>query len=134
MTLSIRISATRQPARGRLAYQGISNHRSIFYGSPLWCHVSLAHGLHAQPVNPTLDVNTPDGTFKAYVTRPAIVPAPAIVVVQEIFGVCHDNEGRHIPVVDFAGLHLEVRIAASSPKPPGAWAEAAGTARILRAG
>jgi carboxymethylenebutenolidase len=41
-------------------------------------------------VNSTLDVNTPDGTFKAYITRPAILPAPAIVVVQEIFGVNAD--------------------------------------------
>jgi hypothetical protein len=32
-------------------------------------------------VNPTLNVNAEDGTFKAYIARPAIVPAPAIVVV-----------------------------------------------------
>jgi carboxymethylenebutenolidase len=41
-------------------------------------------------MNPTLEVNTPDGTFKAYIARPAILPAPAIVVVQEIFGVNAD--------------------------------------------
>jgi carboxymethylenebutenolidase len=41
-------------------------------------------------VTRTLDVNTPDGTFKAYLARPAITPAPAIVVVQEIFGVNED--------------------------------------------
>jgi carboxymethylenebutenolidase len=41
-------------------------------------------------VNPTLDVNTPDGAFKAYIARPAILPAPAVVVVQEIFGVNAD--------------------------------------------
>jgi carboxymethylenebutenolidase len=41
-------------------------------------------------VNPTLDINTPDGTFKAYIARPAVVSAPAIVVVQEIFGVNAD--------------------------------------------
>ena len=41
-------------------------------------------------MNPTLEVNTPEGTFKAYIARPAIVPAPAIVVVQEIFGVNAD--------------------------------------------
>jgi carboxymethylenebutenolidase len=41
-------------------------------------------------VNPSIDVNTPDGTFKAYIARPAIVPAPAIVVIQEIFGVNAD--------------------------------------------
>jgi carboxymethylenebutenolidase len=41
-------------------------------------------------VNSTLDVNTLVGTFKAYIARPAILPAPAIVVVQEIFGVNAD--------------------------------------------
>ena len=41
-------------------------------------------------MNPTLDVNTPDGAFKAYIARPAILPAPAVVVVQEIFGVNAD--------------------------------------------
>jgi carboxymethylenebutenolidase len=41
-------------------------------------------------VNPTLNVNTADGSFKAYIARPAIIPAPAIVVVQEIFGVNAD--------------------------------------------
>ena len=41
-------------------------------------------------MDPTPDVNTPDGTFKAYIARPAIVPAPVIVVVQEIFGVNAD--------------------------------------------
>jgi carboxymethylenebutenolidase len=50
----------------------------------------IAHNIQEQPVNPTLDVNTPDGTFKAYIARPAILPAPAIVVVQEIFGVNAD--------------------------------------------
>ncbi len=34
-----------------------------------------------------LTVNTPDGAFSAYVARPAAAKAPAIVVIQEIFGV-----------------------------------------------
>ena len=34
-----------------------------------------------------LDVTTPDGAFSAYVARPAAATAPAIVVIQEIFGV-----------------------------------------------
>jgi carboxymethylenebutenolidase len=41
-------------------------------------------------VNRTIDVNTADGSFKAYIARPAILPAPAIVVIQEIFGVNAD--------------------------------------------
>ena len=41
-------------------------------------------------MNLTLDVNTSDGSFKAYIARPATVPAPAIVVIQEIFGVNTD--------------------------------------------
>jgi carboxymethylenebutenolidase len=35
-------------------------------------------------------VNTPDGSYRAYVARPEVLPAPAIVVVQEIFGVNAD--------------------------------------------
>lgn len=35
----------------------------------------------------TLEIKTPDGAFSAYVARPAQTPAPAIVVIQEIFGV-----------------------------------------------
>jgi carboxymethylenebutenolidase len=34
-----------------------------------------------------LIIQTPDGDFGAYVARPAVEPAPAIVVLQEIFGV-----------------------------------------------
>jgi carboxymethylenebutenolidase len=34
-----------------------------------------------------LSVATPDGAFSAYVARPAAAKAPAIVVIQEIFGV-----------------------------------------------
>lgn len=35
----------------------------------------------------TLKINTPDGAFSAYVARPKTASAPAIVVIQEIFGV-----------------------------------------------
>jgi carboxymethylenebutenolidase len=35
----------------------------------------------------TLSINTQDGDFSAYVARPAAASAPAIVVIQEIFGV-----------------------------------------------
>ena len=38
----------------------------------------------------SITINTPDGSFKAYVARPAVQPAPAIVVIQEIFGVNAD--------------------------------------------
>jgi carboxymethylenebutenolidase len=41
-------------------------------------------------MNETLSITTPDGTFSAYVARPAQQPAPAIVVLQEIFGVNPD--------------------------------------------
>jgi carboxymethylenebutenolidase len=50
----------------------------------------LAHALQEKTVNQTLDITTHDGTFKAYIARPAVLPAPAIVVVQEIFGVNAD--------------------------------------------
>ena len=32
-------------------------------------------------------ISTPDGSFSAYLARPAQTPAPAVVVIQEIFGV-----------------------------------------------
>ncbi|MBV9510814.1 MAG: dienelactone hydrolase family protein [Caulobacteraceae bacterium] len=35
----------------------------------------------------TVTLATPDGSFTAYVAHPAISPAPAVVVIQEIFGV-----------------------------------------------
>jgi carboxymethylenebutenolidase len=35
-------------------------------------------------------VQTADGSFNAYLARPAVLPAPVIVVVQEIFGVNAD--------------------------------------------
>lgn len=35
----------------------------------------------------TITLTVPDGTFSAYVARPAATPAPAVVVIQEIFGV-----------------------------------------------
>ena len=34
-----------------------------------------------------ISIRTPDGDFSAYVARPAAEKAPAIVVIQEIFGV-----------------------------------------------
>ena len=34
-----------------------------------------------------LSITTPDGAFSAYVARPAAARAPAVVVIQEIFGV-----------------------------------------------
>jgi carboxymethylenebutenolidase len=37
-----------------------------------------------------ITVTTPDGSFNAYIARPSILPAPVIVVIQEIFGVNAD--------------------------------------------
>jgi carboxymethylenebutenolidase len=37
-----------------------------------------------------LVIHSPDGTFPAYVSRPAKLPAPAVVVLQELFGVNAD--------------------------------------------
>lgn len=38
----------------------------------------------------TLNITTPDGDFSGYVARPAAASAPAVVVIQEIFGVSAD--------------------------------------------
>jgi len=35
-------------------------------------------------------INTHDGQFRAYVARPAVLPAPSVVVIQELFGVNAD--------------------------------------------
>jgi len=35
-------------------------------------------------------IESPDGTFRAYISRPANLPAPAVVVLQELFGVNAD--------------------------------------------
>ena len=37
-----------------------------------------------------ISIESPDGTFHAYVSRPAKLPAPAVVVLQELFGVNAD--------------------------------------------
>jgi carboxymethylenebutenolidase len=37
-----------------------------------------------------ITINTPDGSFGAYVARPAADKAPAVVVIQEIFGINAD--------------------------------------------
>ncbi len=35
-------------------------------------------------------IHSPDGTFRAYISRPASLPAPAVVVLHEVFGVNAD--------------------------------------------
>jgi carboxymethylenebutenolidase len=37
-----------------------------------------------------IDINSPDGTFRAYISQPAKLPAPVVVVLQELFGVNAD--------------------------------------------
>src|ERR1700743_2759217 len=37
-----------------------------------------------------IDINSPDGTFNAYIARPVKLPAPVVVVLQELFGVNAD--------------------------------------------
>ena len=41
-------------------------------------------------MNERIMIDTPDGSFGAYVAKPATTPAPAIVVIQEIFGINAD--------------------------------------------
>lgn len=40
-------------------------------------------------MHPTISIRTSDGEFAAYVARPRVKPAPAVIVLQEIFGVNH---------------------------------------------
>jgi len=37
-----------------------------------------------------IDIGSSDGTFRAYISRPAKSPAPAVIVLQELFGVNAD--------------------------------------------
>src|SRR5260221_11147709 len=41
----------------------------------------------SRPMGETATITTSDGAFGAYLARPAAAKAPAIVVIQEIFGV-----------------------------------------------
>jgi len=41
-------------------------------------------------VNKSITIETPEGSFSAYLESPTVLPAPAIVVIQEIFGVNAD--------------------------------------------
>jgi carboxymethylenebutenolidase len=41
-------------------------------------------------MNKRIQINVPDGSFSAYVALPEVMPAPAIVVVHEVFGVNSD--------------------------------------------
>ena len=41
-------------------------------------------------MNQRITIDTPDGTFGAYVARPSRANAPAVVVIQEIFGINAD--------------------------------------------
>ena len=37
-----------------------------------------------------ISINGHEGTFGAYIARPEVLPAPAVVVLQELFGVNAD--------------------------------------------
>jgi carboxymethylenebutenolidase len=50
----------------------------------------IEHRRRRHHVNRYIDINTSDGSFKAYIARPAVLPASVIVVIQEIFGVNAD--------------------------------------------
>jgi hypothetical protein len=40
-----------------------------------------------RPMKQQIEINARDGTFRAYISRPAKQPAPVVVVLQELFGV-----------------------------------------------
>jgi carboxymethylenebutenolidase len=53
----------------------------------------IEHRRRRQHVNRNINIDASDGSFKAYIARPAVLPAPVIVVIQEIFGVNADLRG-----------------------------------------
>jgi carboxymethylenebutenolidase len=46
--------------------------------------------LEESPMKQQIEINARDGTFRAYISRPAKLPAPVVVVLQELFGVNAD--------------------------------------------
>src|ERR1700681_3950522 len=56
--------------------------------------MKASQGCHAarqeSDVEDQIVIKSVDGTFRAYVARPAKLPAPAVVVLQELFGVNAD--------------------------------------------
>nr|WP_307728981.1 dienelactone hydrolase family protein [Massilia sp. IC2-477] len=75
---------------------------TTFHG-PVWN--GCVHSVLPKPsregaeVNSTIDIAVADGSFSAYVARPAQDIAPAVVIIQEIFGV---NEGIRSIAADMA--------------------------------
>ena len=49
--------------------------------------IAISQGNH---MNDRITINGHDGTFGAYIARPEALPAPAVVVLQELFGVNAD--------------------------------------------
>jgi len=54
-----------------------------------WC-LPFTRSQHAPLKGNDMEIKVPDGVFNAYVFRPAMIPAPAVIVLQEIFGVNAD--------------------------------------------
>src|ERR1700744_373123 len=70
---------------------------------PMSVHAPTESCLSAKPANgwfeatheeslmkQQIEINARDGTFRAYISRPATLPAPVVVVLQELFGVNAD--------------------------------------------
>lgn len=45
-------------------------------------------------MNDQITIQGRDGSFKAYIAKPSVLPAPAVVVLQEVFGVNADIRGH----------------------------------------
>jgi carboxymethylenebutenolidase len=53
-------------------------------------YVATFDSLKGFAMDTNLKIHTPDGIFSTYVARPTKMPAPAVVILQEIFGVNPD--------------------------------------------
>src|SRR6516164_5614194 len=68
-------------------------------------------------MNDRITIEGPDGAFGAYIERPKVLPAPAVVVLHEVFGVnadirktCHELAQRSVIAGwTFFSRSLEVR-------------------------
>jgi len=50
--------------------------------------------------NTFISISTPSGAFQAFVARPSVEPAPAVVVIQEIFGINEDLKATCLELAD----------------------------------
>jgi carboxymethylenebutenolidase len=72
--------------------------------APAWSSASHSEGgvqrAWQHDARKSVEVTTPDGSFQAYIARPKRLPAPAVVVLHEVFGVNEDMRATCAELAD----------------------------------